>query len=106
MRRWWRIGLTAQQIETLQIEARALCDVNGPVAQKVILDRAQSLGKRHGREAMRLSRLAACIADQMKESSTERATSNHVGNDPERLERGRRQLEPAPPPHEADMKGG
>ena len=71
MRRWWRIGLKAQEIEALQIEARALCDVNGPAARKVILDRAQSLGKRHWREAMRLSRLAACIADQMKEGDAQ-----------------------------------
>ena len=71
MRRWWRVGLNAQQIEVLQTEARAFCDVNGPAARKVILDRAQSLGKRHWREAMRLSRLAACIADQMNEGNAQ-----------------------------------
>ena len=70
MRRWWRVGLTAQEIEALQTEARALCEVSGPAAGKAVLERAQSLGKRHWREGMRLSRLAACIADQMKESET------------------------------------
>jgi hypothetical protein len=69
VRRWWRIGLTAREIEALQTEARALCEVSGPAARKAVLERAQSLGKRHWRQGMRLSRLAACIADQMKESA-------------------------------------
>ena len=90
VRRWWRVGLTAQQIEALEIEARALCDVNGPVARKVILDRARSFGKRNWLEGRRLSRLAACMADQMKESTHK----DHAENDPERQQAGASAISP------------
>ena len=80
MRKWWRIGLSAKQIEALEAEARALCaNADGPAARKAVLERAQAFGKRHWQESMRLGRLAACIEDQMKERTE--ATLNHAGND-------------------------
>ena len=85
MRKWWRIGLSAKQIEALEAEARALCaNADGPAARKAILERAQVLGKRHWQESMRLGRLAACMAEQIDESTHKGATLNHAGNDPER----------------------
>ena len=82
MRKWWRIGLSAKQVETLEAEARALCKVKGAAAREAVLHRAQALAKRHLRESMRLGRLAACIEDQMKERTE--ATLNPAGNDSER----------------------
>ena len=84
VRKWWRIGLSAKQIEALEAEARALCKVNGPAARKAVLDRAQALAIRHGPESMRLGRLAACMADQIKENTHDGTTLKHAGNDPER----------------------
>ena len=85
MRKWWRIGLSAKQIGTIEAEARALCaNANGPAARLAILDRARKLRKQHLHESMRLSRLAACIADQMKEKMHHETTLSHSGNDPER----------------------
>ena len=68
-KKWWQVGLSREQVLALKAEAEMLCRVNGPAARKAVLDRARSFGRRHWREAMRLSRLAACIADQMKEST-------------------------------------
>ena len=85
MRKWWRIGLSAQQIEALEAEARALCaNANGPAARKAVLHRAQKLGKKHWQESMRQGRLAACMANQIKESTHKGATLHKAGNDPER----------------------
>ena len=85
VRKWWRIGLSAQQIEALEAEARALCaDANGPAARKAVLDRAQKLGKQHWQESMQLGRLAAYMADQIKENTPDGTTLIHEGNDPER----------------------
>jgi hypothetical protein len=68
VRKWWRIGLPAKQIGSIEAEARALCEnANGPAARKAILDRSKKLRKEHWHASMRLSRLAACIADQTKE---------------------------------------
>ena len=86
MRRWWRIGLSEREIESLEAEARALCaNGNGPAARRAVLSRARSFGrgKRYQLEAMRLSRLAGCMADQIKEN-TQAATLNNEGNDLER----------------------
>jgi hypothetical protein len=82
VRKWWRIGLSAKQVETLEAEARALFKVKVGAAREAVLHRAQALAKRHLRESMRLARLAACIEDQTKERTE--ATLNHAGNDPER----------------------
>ena len=66
MRKWWRIGLSGREIEAIQSEARALCDVNGTGARCLVLDRARRLGRRHWREAARLSQLAGCMEDELK----------------------------------------
>ena len=76
-RRWWRIGLSAEQIKSLEAEARALrANGDGPAVRRAVLSRARSFGKRHQPEAIRLSRLAACIADQMKENTRAPALNN------------------------------
>ena len=85
MRKWWRIGLSAKQIGSIEAEARAFCaNANGAAARLAILDRARKLGKHHWQESMRLGRLAACIADQIKENTHHETTLSHAGNDPER----------------------
>ena len=86
MRKWWQIGLSAREIESLEAEGRALCvNGNGPAERRAVLSRARSYGRgrRHPLEAMRLGRLAACMADQIKEN-TQAATLNNEGNDLER----------------------
>jgi len=86
VRKWWQIGLSAREIESLEAEARALfANGDGPAERRAVLSRARSFGrgKRYQLEAMRLGRLAACMADQMKEN-TQGATLNNEGNDLER----------------------
>ena len=86
MRKWWRIGLSAQEIKSLEAEALALCaNGDGPAERRAVLSRARSFGRgrRYQLEATRLSRLAACMADQIKEN-TQAATLNNEGNDLER----------------------
>jgi hypothetical protein len=68
MRQWWQVGLSTQQILTLQAEARTLCKVSGAAARKIVLDKARSLEGRQRQEAVRLSRLAGCIQDEMKDA--------------------------------------
>ena len=59
------MGLSTQQILDMQAEGRAFCAVDGYAAQKAVLERARTLGRRHRREAARLSRLAACIEEEL-----------------------------------------
>jgi hypothetical protein len=82
-RRWWRIGLSAEEIKSLEAEARAFCaNGDGPGARRAVLSRARSFGKRHSLGAMRLSRLAACMADQIKETPPLAAMLNDAKDAP------------------------
>jgi len=64
--KWWRVRLSRKKAEQLEREARMLIVLHGDQARQAVLGRVGALRKSN-KEAIRLARLAGCIAELHKQ---------------------------------------